>query len=52
MSKVTPSAKAKTPSGSNNRDSNGEPAVTFNFILDLGFLDVLGPQLVKLPKRK
>lgn len=52
MSEVTPSAETKTPSGSNNSDSNSEPAVTFNFILDLGFLDVLGPQLVRLPKYK
>jgi len=48
-SEVTPSAKAKTPSGSN---SNSEPAVTFNFTLDLGYLDVLRPQLVRLPKHK
>lgn len=51
-SEVTPSGKAKNPSGSNNSGSNSEPAVMFNFILDVGFLDMLASQLVRLPKYK
>lgn len=39
FSACSSSAKAKAPSGSNNSCSNSYPAITFNFILDLKFLD-------------